>query len=128
MENKNTLVVVLLTLIIGFGVGYFAYPNNSGMRGGIQECMGQGGMTQSGDMQEMMHGMLMGMSGKTGDALDLAFLDEMIAHHEGAIAMAEALLAETKRPELITLGNNIITAQKGEIDMMKKWRAEWFGR
>jgi uncharacterized protein (DUF305 family) len=64
--------------------------------------------------------------GKTGDTLDKAFLDEMIVHHEGAIEMATILLAGTKRPELIKLGNDIIVAQTREVQMMKEWRSQWF--
>ena len=73
-----------------------------------------------------MGGMMMGLEGKTGDALDLAFLDEMVIHHDGAVEMAQALLKGTKRPELIKLGNDIITAQTQEIQMMRNWRKAWF--
>lgn len=78
------------------------------------------------DMQAMMHDMNASLRGKTGDALDRAFLDEMIIHHEGAVDMAQVLLDGTQRPELITLANEIISAQNNEINMMKKWKTEWF--
>jgi uncharacterized protein (DUF305 family) len=42
--------------------------------------------------------------------------------------MSQALLNGTKRPELIKLGNDIITAQTGEIQMMKEWRKVWFNQ
>jgi uncharacterized protein (DUF305 family) len=77
-------------------------------------------------MHESMAGMMSGLSGKTGDDFDKAFLEEMIVHHEGAVDMAEALLKNTKRPELQKLGNDIITAQTGEIRMMKEWLESWF--
>jgi uncharacterized protein (DUF305 family) len=67
-----------------------------------------------------------GLSGKTGDAFEKAFIDEMIVHHEGAVDMAEMLLQKTKRPELVKLGNDIINAQTSEIEMMKEWRQTWF--
>ena len=70
----------------------------------------------------------MGLEGKTGDELDKAFLAEMIVHHEGAVQMAQTLLKGTKRPELIKLGNDIITAQTGEIQMMKQWQRDWFNQ
>lgn len=86
----------------------------------------QGADSLSSDMHGVMGGMMMGLEGKTGDALDEAFLSEMIVHHEGAVQMAQTLLQGTKRPELIKLGNDIITAQTQEIQMMKEWRKTWF--
>jgi uncharacterized protein (DUF305 family) len=52
----------------------------------------------------------------------------MIIHHEGAVEMAEILLEKTKRPELIKLANDIISAQNTEIEMMQNWNKEWFNR
>lgn len=77
-------------------------------------------------MHSMMDGMMMGLEGKTGDAFDKAFLSEMIVHHEGAVEMAKAVLATSKRTELIKLANDIITAQTKEIAQMKSWSATWF--
>jgi uncharacterized protein (DUF305 family) len=92
--------------------------------------MPDGSMMPSGDtsMSGTMMDMNAALRGKTGDALDRAFIDEMIVHHEGAVEMARLLLAGTNRPELVQLGNDIITAQTGEIEMMKQWRRDWFGR
>lgn len=54
------------------------------------------------------------------------FIDSMIVHHEGAIAMANQVLDEAEKPELKTLAQNIITAQESEVKQLKQWRAEWF--
>jgi uncharacterized protein (DUF305 family) len=50
----------------------------------------------------------------------------MIVHHIGAIEMAEQLLKETDRPELVKMGNDIITVQTDEVNMMKGWLNDWF--
>jgi uncharacterized protein (DUF305 family) len=63
---------------------------------------------------------------KTGDDFDKAFLDEMVVHHQGAIDMANLVLTTSKRPELLELARNIITAQTQEITMMNDWRNAWF--
>jgi uncharacterized protein (DUF305 family) len=84
--------------------------------------MGNTGM----DMDSMMSGMMSGLTGKTGDAFDKEFLSEMIVHHQGAVEMAKAVLATSKRPELITLANDIISAQTKEIGMMQEWQKAWF--
>ena len=57
---------------------------------------------------------------------DAAFIDGMIVHHEGAIAMAQQVLAESERPELLQMAEAIISAQQGEIAQMQGWRGEWY--
>jgi uncharacterized protein (DUF305 family) len=50
---------------------------------------------------------------------DKAFAKGMV-HHEGAIAMAETEQIR-KRSEMRKLAQDIIKAQKGEIEQMNKW-------
>ncbi len=52
---------------------------------------------------------------------DKAFAKGMVAHHEGAIAMAETELKYGKDPKMRKLAQDIIKAQKGEIEQMNKW-------
>lgn len=56
---------------------------------------------------------------------DVEFVRQMIAHHEGAVSMAEAVKSQDTHAELKTLADDIIKAQSAEIDQMKKWLAEW---
>lgn len=127
--KSNILVIGLLTLILGLVIGYFAGTSTYRPFGMMD---GNYAQTKNTDdlvgMHGAMNGMMMTLSGKTGDELDLAFLNGMIIHHEGAIEMSKALLKGTERPELIKLGKDIITAQTGEIEMMKQWRKEWFNQ
>lgn len=51
--------------------------------------------------------------------LDGMFLQMMIPHHEGAIAMAEQALQQSEHPEIKELAQAIITAQRGEITEMQ---------
>lgn len=53
-----------------------------------------------------------------------AFLSGMIAHHEGAVAMSQALLntpAKQQDPQVAAWAKEIIKAQKSEIEQMKGW-------
>jgi uncharacterized protein (DUF305 family) len=61
----------------------------------------------------------------SGDASDKYFLELMIAHHEGAIAMAEAVLDRTHEKLVLGLARNIITTQSSEIDYMKALLAQY---
>lgn len=83
------------------------------------------GITGQSHMDEMMDQMMAALAGKTGDAFDQAFLAEMIVHHEGAVAMAEAVLETSERKELRELAEAIIAAQAKEIDQMKAWQEDW---
>lgn len=58
---------------------------------------------------------------------DRAFVDEMVPHHEGAIAMARAVLKETRDPELQKLAQGIIRAQEREISEMSDFREREYG-
>lgn len=125
MENKNTIYIVV-ALVLGILVGYLIWGTNASQRS--MHMMPDGTMMhdESMSMDAMMHDMMAELEGKKGDEFDQAFLSEMIIHHEGAVVMAEAVLQNSKRPELIKLANDIIKAQTTEIDMMKDWRAKWF--
>jgi uncharacterized protein (DUF305 family) len=59
--------------------------------------------------------------------IDKHFIEQMIPHHDGAIAMANLALQKAKRPEIKTLATAIIAAQRTEIQSMNGWYKDWFG-
>lgn len=126
MNEKTSWIAIGITLIILSSYSSYLYGKISTQQTTLMHQMGDGSMMAGKDMGTAMQGMMMGLEGKSGVDLEKAFLDEMIVHHEGAIGMAQALLRGTQRPELLKLGNDIITAQTGEIVQMKQWRTEWF--
>ncbi len=79
----------------------------------------------AGDMPMEDHSMMMDL-GPKDDEFDLRFVDGMILHHQGAIAMSEAALENSQRPEVKELAQNIIEAQEGEIAQMQSWRQAWY--
>lgn len=60
-------------------------------------------------------------------SIDQHFIEQMIPHHDGAIAMANLALQKAKRPEIKTLAAAIIAAQTAEIQDMNGWYQDWFG-
>jgi uncharacterized protein (DUF305 family) len=57
---------------------------------------------------------------------DEAFIDAMIPHHQSAIEMAEVANEKSKNPRIKELAQNIVSAQKRDIEQMKGWRREWY--
>jgi uncharacterized protein (DUF305 family) len=57
---------------------------------------------------------------------DEAFIDAMIPHHQSAIEMAQVALENSDNPKIKELAQNIISAQKREIEQMKQWRQQWY--
>lgn len=65
------------------------------------------------------------LKGLNGDEFDKAFMEEMIQHHQGAIDMAKLIETNGKHDELKKLGQDILSAQSKEIDMMQTWQSDW---
>lgn len=65
---------------------------------------------------------------KSIETLDAHFIEQMIPHHEDAITMAKLALERSQRPEVKQLGQNIIDSQGKEINQMKEWYKDWFGK
>jgi len=69
----------------------------------------------------------MGQNTQSGRMDDREFLSDVIAHHEGAIAMAYVALTHSSRPEIIDFANTVITMEKKNIDAAYTWRRDWYG-
>src|SRR5215212_7083943 len=57
---------------------------------------------------------------------DQAFIDAMIPHHRSAIEMAKVANQESDNSRIKELAGNIESAQKGEIEQMRRWRERWY--
>jgi len=72
-----------------------------------------------------MSQMSAGLTGKSGDDFDAAFLSAMIEHHEGAIEMAKLAGTRAEHQQIRKLAQEVIGAQEGEITQMRQWQQEW---
>ncbi|WP_232717083.1 DUF305 domain-containing protein [Gordonia metallireducens] len=81
--------------------------------------MGHGDM-EHGDMPGMMSAEQMAaLRQARGGEFDRLWLEGMIRHHEGAIAMADEVLANGTDPATRTLATQVRTTQQAEIDQMR---------
>lgn len=79
--------------------------------------MDMGGQTAGGMMSDEDMGALMDASGADFDRM---WLTMMIAHHEGAIEMAEQVKAQSTTPDVTALADAIVAGQTTEIDTMQQ--------
>lgn len=129
MEN-NKIATLLVVLLAGLGIGFFlggsrVQPTQVG-----KHMMSDGSMMHDSgmSMDTAMNSMMAGLSGKTGDEFDKAFLFGMIMHHEGAVAMAQAAQKNAKHQEIKVMADDIISAQTREINQMKVWLKNWYNQ
>ena len=118
--------VAAAVLIVGVG-GYTLGASRAPSATATPAMSDMVGMPGMSSMPDAMSQMTDALSGKTGDAFDRAFIDEMILHHQGAVAMARMALANASHPELKQMATAIIDAQTREIGQMQTWRQAWFG-
>lgn len=80
---------------------------------------GKGDMDM-GSMDGMMSGKQMSDLGAAkGAAFDKQWVTLMIAHHRGAVTMSNSVLKTTSTPQVKSLAQEIVTAQRGEIKTME---------
>jgi len=84
--------------------GHSSSGRMSGTLGGMAGMMSEGDMRRMGQM--------------SGIAFDRAFLTGMVAHHHGAVAMAQTELREGSNAQAKELAQSIIDSQNAEIDQM----------
>ena len=88
----------------------------SGGHGGHGDTEMPGTMSEA-DMSRLMEA--------TGTEFDLAFVEMMAAHHQGAIDMATTELKDGSLPEVTRLAEQIIDTQQDEIEQLQRWKTEW---
>lgn len=106
MKVANSLIIsfVIVSFVLGMISGYFVSPS-------YQQTMF--------DKEEMGFG--------TADRfIDLRYINQMAAHHRGAMLLAEDIKDKTSRQELKALANAILTGEPKLIEELYSWKSDWY--
>lgn len=115
--NKDTVIGLLLGVIVGVAVTFGVVVLKDGNET-KQAAVTDHSMMSMAEMSEQLENL-------SGDDFDKAFIEMMIAHHQGAIDMAELSPDRAKHDEIKKLSEDIILAQQKEIADMKQWQEDW---
>ena len=129
------LALLLAAVFILAACGGSSGGQQGSESGSEQESVEKSGGMAGMDHNQMGHGSMgMGSSGmakqmvmENGKYSDRAFIDSMVPHHQGAIAMAEVALDNAEHEQIKELSRNIISSQQAEIEELKSIKKEEFG-
>ncbi|MDQ3064724.1 MAG: DUF305 domain-containing protein [bacterium] len=115
--NKQTILALVIGLVVGGGS--IQAINNLNQNDSSNTTQTK---TSTADHNAQATSKLENLK---GDDFDKAFIEEMLLHHQGAVDMAKLVETNAKHSELKQLGQEIISAQSKEIDMMQAWQSDW---
>lgn len=130
MNNKKLFTIIAVVLVLGAAGGALYY----GLRGNTTDKssnahdmsnMNTSNSSGSDSLVDTNSDTYKQYAALTGEDYDRTFIANMIAHHEGAVAMAQLALTNAEHQELKDMANDIISAQNGEISQMKSWQQSW---
>ena len=100
-----TISFVIIAFVLGIGAGYLIAP---------EYAMASSESEQMADL------------GKADNYVDLGYIKAMIAHHGGAMTLAEQTKAKSERPEIIKLSEEILAGEPKAIAELYQWKKDWY--
>ena len=114
MRKSRHGFLVLLILVCSI-----ASPARQGLPSSQKE---QNARTAGLEMEQAIEKMHTGMASiKPSGDNDSDFVGLMLPHHQAALDMAKAELANGKDPQMRRLAQEIVTDQQSEIELMQLW-------
>jgi uncharacterized protein (DUF305 family) len=123
MKKNNLILVAIVAIVAVAGLGFYAMSrdDNNNMMDSDDMSM----MQSDSSMANMSSSTYKEYAALKGEDYDRLFLSNMIAHHQGAVDMAELALTSAKHQEIKDLASAIVSAQKAEIKDMTAWQSQW---
>ena len=108
MKISKFLIIsfIIVAFVIGIGTGYLVAPE----------------YTMTGYESKQMVDL-----GKADKYVDLRYLNAMIAHHGGAMALAQQAKEKSKRAEIVKLADDILAGEPKAIAELYGWKKDWYG-
>ncbi len=132
MKNRNIVygMIGLLVGVVLMGATAAVAVNNDNqgmmkMIGMRMESSSSNAEQSTGHAGMSMNDMTGALKDKRGDDFDKEFISTMIAHHEGAVEMADLAKQHAKHDEIKKLADDITSAQTKEISQMQAWQHQW---
>ena len=120
MKTKYLIILTILVTVTAGAVWYFAIQDN---RSSTSENSEGNSITDSKSQEDSADNDP--YAELIGDEFDEAYIAGMLAHHEGAVNMAEQAQAATAREEIRVLAGNITASQSREMAQMRQWQQKW---
>lgn len=117
-KNKRILIAAITVFVVIIGTMTYVFRDQLFSSVSVQPLSETAQVNQSSETYKQYAVM-------TGETYDRNFIANMIAHHQGAVDMAELALKNAKHQELKDMANNIISAQEKEISDMTAWQKQW---
>lgn len=86
------------------------------------------GITYEPQMSRQEERQMAQLATLSGAEFEIAFMEMMIEHHQAAIREAADCVERAYHRPLVRLCERIIAAQAAEIEQMRQWLCEWYGR
>lgn len=117
-KNKYTIIVIATIIAVAVaGIAVYAIGKNNVTKNQSSNLQSASEDNNAEDTDKY--------ATLRGDAYDEAYLADMLAHHEGAIAMSEMAGAGTERKEILELSQTIMQTQSQELIKMQAFQSEW---
>ena len=115
MDKKTIISLVAIAIVLGLGAIVYGYRDQLFSKVDPETINQVSRTSETYKEYEAMQ----------GETYDRNFIANMIAHHQGAVDMAELALTNAEHQELKDMANDIIAAQESEINQMESWQEEW---
>jgi len=118
MKKNSIIVLAIVSVVVTASISLYAIGIGNDMRGNNSAQPASSLVDKNSNDYKMY-------SELKGENYDRMFLANMIAHHQGAVDMANLALTNAKHQELKDMASNIISAQNKEITDMQSWQTQW---
>jgi uncharacterized protein (DUF305 family) len=105
ISTTLTSALIIISGIIGIGIGYYL----------------------TSDYKQTMYEKTAMDLGRADLTLDLRYTNAMIAHHRGAILLAEQAGKQSQRADIKELSKKIIEGEPAAINELYIWKKNWYG-